>query len=86
MNIDELIEILSQPFSIKFLADSKLFIPPPTVPGFTVTFSLNLLLLPISKYDFSLLYLRSWGWAPIEEKGKKELLKLVMIILKMNLI
>ena len=35
------------------------FNPPPDVPGFTVTFSLNLLLLPIFRYDFSLLYFKS---------------------------
>ena len=31
----------------------------PEVPEFTVTFSLNLLLLPILRYDFSLLYFKS---------------------------
>ena len=45
--------------------------PPPTVPGFTVTYSLNLLLSPISKNVFSPLYFKSCGSLPIELNGKK---------------
>ena len=40
--------------------------PPPFVPGLTVTFSLNVLLLPIIKKDFSPLNFKSCGAAPID--------------------
>ena len=45
-------------------------IPPPcSVPGFIFTYSLNLLLLPITNEFFSPLYFRSCGGVPIDEKG-----------------
>ena len=40
--------------------------PPSCVPGFIFTYSLNLLLSPITKEFFSPLYLRSCGGVPID--------------------
>src|SRR6056300_1169204 len=43
--------------------------PPPLVPGLIVTYSLILLLSPISKLVFSPLNFKSCGSLPIDEKG-----------------
>ena len=43
--------------------------PPPFVPGFIVTYSLILLLLPITRFVFSPLNFKSCGSFPIEAKG-----------------
>ena len=45
-------------------------IPPSLVPGLIVTFSLNILLLPIINLECSPLNFLSCGTSPIEEKGK----------------
>ena len=47
----------------------KVLPPPPTVPGFIVTYSLIVLSSPIIKFVSSLLYFKSCGWLPIDENG-----------------
>ena len=44
--------------------------PPCSVPGFILTYSLNLLLSPMTSEFFSPLYFKSCGGVPIDEKGK----------------
>ena len=45
-------------------------LPPCLVPGLILTYSLNLLLLPITIEFFSPLYFKSCGSVPIETNGK----------------
>ena len=44
--------------------------PPCSVPGLILTYSLNLLSLPITIEFFSPLYFKSCGGVPIDAKGK----------------
>ena len=43
----------------KQLSPIKVFVPPPSVPGLIVTYSLIMLFLPTERLFFSFLYLRS---------------------------
>ena len=57
-----------------------MIVPPSEVPGFTLTYSLILLLSPIIIEFFSPLYLRSWGGVPIDTNGKISLLFPILVL------